>query len=92
MTNKLSYENLEHKLKKLEEDAIGNKRIEETLRKSERFLQDVFDGIRDGISVLDLNLKIVRVNSWIEKMYSREKKIVGRKCYKIYQKRDTPCP
>ncbi|MBW1863264.1 MAG: PAS domain S-box protein, partial [Deltaproteobacteria bacterium] len=41
---------------------------------------------------MSLNLKIVRVNSWMEKMYSKEGKLTGRKCYEVYQKRDTPCP
>ena len=74
------------------QDISDRKQAEETLRKSERFLQDVFDAIKDGISVLDINLKIVRVNSWIEEMYSKKKKFAGRKCYEVYQKRDTPCP
>ena len=73
-------------------DISDRKQAEEALRESERFLQDVFDAIKDGISVLDLNLKIVRVNSWIEEMYSKKKKLAGRKCYEVYQKRDTPCP
>ncbi|MCK4849655.1 MAG: PAS domain S-box protein, partial [Candidatus Heimdallarchaeota archaeon] len=74
------------------QDISERKRAEETLRKSERFLQDVFDAIKGGISVLDINLKIVRVNSWTEEMYSKKKKLAGRKCYEVYQKRDTPCP
>ena len=65
---------------------------EEALRESEKFLQDVFNAIRDGISVLDLNLKIIRVNSWMEEMYPKEGDLAGRKCYEVYQKRDTPCP
>jgi PAS domain S-box-containing protein len=73
-------------------DITERKRIEEALREGERFLQDVFDSIKEGISVLDLNLKIVRVNSWMEEMYSKEGKFAGRKCYEVYQKRDTPCP
>jgi len=92
MTKKLSYEELEQRVKELEKDAIGSKCPEEALRKSERFLQDVFNAIRDGISVLDLDLKIVRVNSWMEEMYSKKGELVGRKCYEIFQKRDTPCP
>jgi PAS domain S-box-containing protein len=74
------------------QDITERKRIEEALRESERFLQDVFDSIKEGISVLDLDLKIVRVNSSIEDMYSKGGKLSGRKCYEVYQKRDTPCP
>ena len=74
------------------QDISDRKQAEEALQEGERFLQDVFDAIKDGISVLDINLKIVRVNSWVEEMYSKEKKLAGRKCYEVYQKRDTPCP
>ena len=74
------------------QDISDRKQVEEALQEGERFLQDVFDAIKDGISVLDINLKIVRVNSWMKEMYSKEKKLAGRKCYEVYQKRDTPCP
>jgi len=74
------------------QDISDRKQAEEALRDGERFLQNVFDAIKDGISVLDLNLKIVRVNSWMEEMYSKERKFAERKCYEVYQKRDTPCP
>ena len=74
------------------QDISDRKQAEEALQEGERFLQDVFDAIKDGISVLDINLKIVRVNSWMEEMYSKGKKLAGRKCYEVYQKRDTPCP
>ncbi|MBW1933549.1 MAG: PAS domain S-box protein, partial [Deltaproteobacteria bacterium] len=74
------------------QDISDRKQAEKELREGERFLQDVFDAIKDGISVLDNNLKIVRVNSWMEEMYSKEKKLTGRKCYEVYQMRDTPCP
>ncbi|MBW1720204.1 MAG: PAS domain S-box protein, partial [Deltaproteobacteria bacterium] len=74
------------------QDISDRKQAEKELQEGERFLQDVFDAIKDGISVLDINLKIVRVNSWMEEMYSKEKKLAGRKCYEVYQKRDTPCP
>ena len=92
MVRKPTYEELEQKVKELEREALERKQAEEELRESERFLQDVFDAIKEGISVLDLNLKIVRVNSWMEEMYSKEGKFAGRKCYEVYQKRDTPCP
>jgi PAS domain S-box-containing protein len=65
---------------------------ERALREKERFLQNVFDGIQDGISVLDRDLNILRVNSWMEKMYADQMPLVGRKCYEAYQQRDSVCP
>ncbi|RZB30626.1 MAG: hypothetical protein SRB1_02906 [Desulfobacteraceae bacterium Eth-SRB1] len=92
MGKKPTYEELEQRIKGLEAKALEGKQAEEAPQESERFLQDVFNAIKDGISVLDLNLKIVRVNPWIEEMYSKEGKFAERKCYEVYQKRDTPCP
>jgi signal transduction histidine kinase len=65
---------------------------EEALRENERFLAGVFEGIQDGLSVLDLDLNIVRVNHWMETMYSDSMPLVGRKCYEVYQQRSSPCP
>jgi PAS domain S-box-containing protein len=55
-------------------------------------LRDVFEAIQDGISVLDHELKILRTNAWMEKMYSKGEPLAGRKCYQAYQARQTPCP
>jgi len=74
------------------QDITNQKQAEEALRESEGFLQSVFDGIRDGISVLDCDLNIVRVNEWIEQMYGSEEQLVGRKCYQVYQRRESLCP
>jgi len=68
------------------------KQAEEALRKNEQFLQDIFDGIQDGISALDANLHIIRVNAWMEKMYADHMPFLGKKCYAIYQNRKSPCP
>ncbi|MBN1997213.1 PAS domain S-box protein [candidate division KSB1 bacterium] len=65
--------------------------MEEKLRNNEQFLQNVFDAIQDGISVLDTDLNIVRINRWMEKMYDHRAPIVGQKCYYVYQKRTSPC-
>lgn len=74
------------------EDITAQKEADEKLKERERFLQNVFDGIYDGISVLDFDLNIIRVNQWIEKMYSSQFPLVGRKCYEVYQRRQSPCP
>lgn len=65
---------------------------QESLRKNEQLLQDVFDAIQDGISVLDKDMNIIRVNKWIESTHQADMPILGRKCYEVYQKRSSPCP
>ncbi len=71
---------------------IARARAEELLQERERFLQNVFDGIQDGISILDTDLSIVRVNAWMEKMYGQWSSLQGQKCYVVYQQREAPCP
>jgi two-component system cell cycle sensor histidine kinase/response regulator CckA len=73
-------------------DITEHKRAEKKLHESKKFLQDIFDGIQDGISVLDRNLTITQVNKWIEKMHLKDMPLIGKKCYEVYQKRKTVCP
>lgn len=73
-------------------DITKQKKADQLLRDSEEFLQNVFDGFQDGISVLDKDLNIIRTNYWMEKMYFSEVPLIGKKCYSVYQKRISPCP
>lgn len=58
---------------------------------SNRKLKAILDGIGEGISIIDEGLKIVWVNSIIEQWAGPLNEIKGKNCYKVYQKRDTPC-
>lgn len=62
------------------------------IRSNEKFLDEILNGIRDGISVLDMDLNIIKVNHFMEKMYSHKAPIVGKKCYFVYQSRNELCP
>ena len=73
-------------------DITDQVRAEEKLQENEQFLQDTFNGIQDGISVLDTDLNILRVNAWMKRMYASHSPLEGKKCYTVYQQRDTPCP
>ncbi|MGB9893658.1 MAG: sensor histidine kinase [Candidatus Saccharicenans sp.] len=68
---------------------------EELRREIERLLIDSFASIQDGISILDLEMKIVRVNPVMEKWYGHAMPLVGKKCFAAYHGRDDfcqPCP
>ena len=65
---------------------------DETIWESKKLLQNVFDAITDGISILDKELNIVKVNQFMKDFYSDEMPLVGKKCYQIYQQRSSPCP
>ncbi|HPC95004.1 MAG TPA: PAS domain S-box protein [Sedimentisphaerales bacterium] len=72
-------------------DVTERRKAEAAIRDNERFLSDVFNGIQDGISVLDRDLTIVRVNRWMESMYRSQTPLVGKKCYEVYQHRKEIC-
>lgn len=67
------------------------KQAEEALRTNEHFLQIIFNGIQDGISIHDVNFNILRVNKAMEEWYSYAMPICGKKCYEIYQGRGEEC-
>jgi len=61
------------------------------LRSSEKFLEDTFNSIQDGIIVVDSDLNIIKANASIEKMGSHKAPVVGRKCYEVNRDRNEPC-
>ena len=72
-------------------DITERKLAEEALRASERYLANVFASIQDGISVLDQDLRIVRVNAAMERWYAHAAPLIGRHCYEAYHGRSRPC-
>jgi len=73
-------------------DITERVQAESALRNSEQFSEDILDAIRDGISVLDEDLTILRVNASIEAMYADHMPLTGKKCYQVYQGRNSICP
>ncbi len=71
--------------------AVHRRKTEDEVQERERFLSSVFDSIQDGISILDEDYRIIRVNGAMEKWYSHAMPLVGKKCHKAYQLRDTTC-
>ncbi len=68
---------------------------EETQRKvreNQKFLEDVFEAIQDGICVLDMDMTVLRVNRWMERMYGFQGELRGKKCYQVYHDRKEICP
>jgi PAS domain S-box-containing protein len=72
-------------------DTTEKVQMQESIKESECFLSEVFASIQDGISVLDTDLNIVRVNPSIENVFEDKKPLVGRKCYEVYHGRTSPC-
>ncbi len=72
-------------------DVSGRKKAEEALQERERFLNNVFICIQDGISVLDSELNIMRVNPAMERWYGHAMPLVGKKCFQAYHGQSEPC-
>jgi two-component system cell cycle sensor histidine kinase/response regulator CckA len=72
-------------------DITERKVIEEKLRESERFLSNIFSSVQDGISVLDRDLNIIRVNPAVERQYQHELPLIGKKCYEAYRGTKNAC-
>ncbi|RLE05753.1 MAG: hypothetical protein DRI99_01420 [Candidatus Aminicenantes bacterium] len=73
------------------EDITQQKKSEEALKQSEAFLENVLYSIQDGISVLDPDLTIVMTNQVMEKWYTSNLPLVGKKCFEAYHNRNQPC-
>jgi PAS domain S-box-containing protein len=73
-------------------DITKRKRAEQELKDNEQFLNNIFDAIQDGISVLDTELNIIHTNKLMEKMYAKHMPLAGKKCYQVYQGRKSICP
>jgi diguanylate cyclase (GGDEF)-like protein/PAS domain S-box-containing protein len=65
--------------------------LEMALTHSARFLESVFAGIQDGISVLDEEFTIICVNPAMERWYAHAAPLVGKKCYEAYHGATRPC-
>jgi PAS domain S-box-containing protein len=73
------------------EDITSRKQAEQALMESERFLSNVFAGIRDGITVLDKDFNIIRVNTAVSDAFSQAGPVEGRKCYEAFHGRTRLC-
>ncbi|RNI12074.1 PAS domain S-box protein [Methanohalophilus sp. RSK] len=72
-------------------DITESKLMEEELIESKLFLNSIIESIKDGVSILDADLNIVRVNDAMNKWYAKNIPLEGKKCYEAYHDRDRPC-
>ncbi|MBN1865710.1 PAS domain S-box protein [Candidatus Sumerlaeota bacterium] len=73
-------------------DVTEHERARTAVRAGEDFLRNIFDAIQDGITVLDRDLNIVRVNRTMETWFKDRLPLIGKKCYEVYHACDSPCP
>ncbi len=67
------------------------RKSEASLRQSERFLTNVLASIQDGITILDTDFNILRVNPRLEAIMAHAAPLVGKKCFEAFHNRTSPC-
>ncbi|MFH0921267.1 MAG: PAS domain S-box protein [Fibrobacterota bacterium] len=67
------------------------KRTEEKLQDEERFLSNIFTSVQDGITVIDSDMGIIRVNPKMEQWFSHALPLAGKKCYEAFHGRKERC-
>ncbi len=72
-------------------DLTERKKAESMLAEREAFLSNIIDSIQDGISILDEELRVIRVNPVMERWLSNRGPLVGRICHEAYNGRSEPC-
>ena len=73
-------------------DITWRKRSEERMRRSERFLNTIFDSIRDPFCIFDREYQVIRVND----AYAQLKNVpvdalIGRKCHEVLHNSMSVC-
>lgn len=72
-------------------DITAAKAARQALKDNEAFLRLIFDGIQDGLCVLDTQFNIVRANVYQQQRHCRKGSQIGRKCYEVYHGLSAPC-
>lgn len=73
-------------------DITWRKRNEERLHRSERFLNTIFNSIRDPFCIFDDEYRIIRVNEAYAGLKNKPiSELIGRKCYELLEGMDGIC-
>jgi diguanylate cyclase (GGDEF)-like protein/PAS domain S-box-containing protein len=73
-------------------DISWRKRSEERLRRSEQFLNTIFDSIRDPFCIFNRDFQIIRVNDAYAQMRNKEVSgLLGRKCHEVLHNKTSVC-
>ncbi len=73
-------------------DITWRKRSEERLRRSERFLNMIFNSIRDPFCIIDNEFQVIRANEAYARLKNRAvEELIGRKCHEVLEAGDNIC-
>jgi diguanylate cyclase (GGDEF)-like protein/PAS domain S-box-containing protein len=73
-------------------DITARKQFEIALRRSEKFLNTIFESINDPFNIIDRNYRIIKANESYARMRGKKvEQLIGRRCYEILQNRQSVC-
>ncbi|ADI75126.1 putative PAS/PAC sensor protein (plasmid) [Methanohalobium evestigatum Z-7303] len=72
-------------------DITDRKLAEDRLMENEKMLDDTFESIQDGISIIDTEFNVLRANSKMGEWYKVNTPLEGKKCYQVYHNSSKPC-
>jgi PAS domain S-box-containing protein len=76
----------------LRQEIAARAQAQQRLKENAIFLETILDTIQGGISVLDADLNVLKVNAAMRAMYERGRPLEGRRCHQAFRGRDEPCP
>ncbi len=92
MAKKLTYEELEQRVKELENEALERKRAEEVLRERERYFHSLLSNMHEDILVIDREYRITDANkAFLNTAGRKREEIIGHHCYEISHNYSEPC-
>ncbi len=79
--------------KALQAEVAGLKREVHRLQQSEKRYQTLMENIDFGINLIDADYNIVMVNNaFTKRRKTSANNLIGKKCFRAFEKRDTVCP
>ena len=73
-------------------DITERKKAEIVSRRSERFLNTIFDSINDPFNIIDADYRIIKANEPYAQMRGKTlAQLMGKRCFEILQNRQSPC-
>jgi PAS domain S-box-containing protein len=92
MANRPTYEELEQRIRELEQEAVACQKVEEDLNELRYYLDRITGGMYEDLMVIDRDFVIRDVNEgFLEACGGSREDTVGRTCYDVTHGEDQPC-